>query len=78
MSTSIPTVSNTSLVTDTDEVSKLLMMPWITSTSTNNCPYPPTPTDDLIDEHDRPYSKYGHLSKNQFSDKLNIFYHYYL
>ena len=28
----------------------------------NQCPYPPSSTVGLINDHDRPYSEYGHLS----------------
>ena len=69
---SIPTLSGTS-VTDIDDVSTLLMMPLVASTSMN-CPSLSTSIGDLIAEHDRPYSKYGHLSMSHVLVKINVFY----
>jgi hypothetical protein len=64
---SIPVRSSTA-TTDVDDVSTLMMMPLVTSTSTNGQSLD-TSMSDLIAEHDRPYSEYGHLSMSQFFDK---------
>ncbi len=72
---SIPTLSSTS-ITDVDDVSTLLMMPLVTTSTSTNYPPLPTSMDDLIAEHDRPYAEYGHLSMIHVLVKINIFYYY--
>ncbi|CAF5024116.1 unnamed protein product [Rotaria sp. Silwood1] len=61
----VMTVNNTSYTTDTPYGTQLtiVMMPFQISTLINNHPYPPTNMYGPITEHDRPYSKYGHLNK---------------
>jgi hypothetical protein len=59
---SIPPTSINTSTTDIDDITTLLTMPLVTSTSTNN-PSLSVSITDLIAEHDRPYADYGHLSK---------------
>ncbi|CAF3880719.1 unnamed protein product [Rotaria sp. Silwood1] len=61
------TVNNTSYTTDTPYGTQLtiVMLPFQISTLINSHPYPPTNMVGPVTEHDRPYSKYGHLSMHK-------------
>ncbi|CAF5008835.1 unnamed protein product [Rotaria sp. Silwood1] len=62
----VMTVNNTSYTTDTPYGTQLtiVMLPFQISTLINSHPYPPTNMVGPVTEHDRPYSKYGHLNQN--------------
>ncbi len=61
MNMSIQALLSTAIA-DIDDMSTLIMMSPVPSTSSAMCPSLPTSMTDLIAEHDRPYSDYGHLS----------------
>ncbi|CAF5162417.1 unnamed protein product, partial [Rotaria sp. Silwood1] len=70
----VMTVDNTSYTTDTPYGTQLtlVMLPFHVSTLINTHPYPPTNMVGSITEHDRPYSKYGHLDQNTLRRKFRF------
>ncbi|CAF1624357.1 unnamed protein product [Rotaria sp. Silwood1] len=74
MAADVMTVDNTSYTIDTPYGTQLtlVMLPFHVSTLINTHPYPPTNMVGSITEHDRPYSKYGHLDQNTLRRKFRF------